>query len=359
MRALVTGGAGFIGSHIVESLVDRGDYVRVLDNLDPRVHGDALSAYLEKDGFIHDDVLSSSALCEALTGDVDVVFHEAALVGLGRGARDSELYFKTNVIGTIRLMNAIAEQTTLPHPRLIIASSMAIYGEGAYVCNRCDTERPGSRSVNDLAKHQWEPMCYACGEPLCPRPVNENQPTRPDTIYAVSKLNQELVSLSLGRDLHIPVVALRYHNVYGPRMPRDTPYAGVASMFKSRLLAGYGPIIYEDGKQLRDFIHVRDIVQANLLVADAAEHDIAFQVFNVGTGDPHSIADFAKELTDSLRPGTAPEIAGQFRAGDVRHIFADISKIRRLGFNPRVSFQRGVLEFAHEPIRESPRLVSV
>jgi dTDP-L-rhamnose 4-epimerase len=288
---------------------------------------------------------------------IDVIFHEAAMVGLGRGGLDSEGYINTNVVGTIRLMNTIAEQPREARPRLVLASSMAIYGEGAYFCKNCDTERVGSRNRRDLAGHCWDPECYECGEPLEPRPVTENHPTRPDTIYAISKLSQELTCLNLGREFQIPIVALRYHNVYGPRMPRNTPYAGVASIFKSKLLAEQSPILYEDGKQLRDFVHVDDIAQANLLVADAEEDKVAFQTFNVGTGRPHSIAEFAAELTKSLAPGIIPEFPGLYRPGDIRHIFADISKIRRLGFKSKVPFETGVSEFAHEPIRDSPKVV--
>jgi dTDP-L-rhamnose 4-epimerase len=176
-------------------------------------------------------------------------------------------------------------------------------------------------------------------------------------VYAITKLNQELICMSLGREFKIPVVALRYHNVYGPRMPRDTPYAGVASIFKSRLLAGLPPILYEDGKQLRDFIHVDDIVQANLLAADAPEETVAYEAFNVGTGHPRQISDFAMELAKSLAPGVQPEMPGTFRFGDIRHVFADISKIQEVGFRARVSFEEGVARFAHEPPRARPTLV--
>jgi dTDP-L-rhamnose 4-epimerase len=353
VRALVTGGAGFIGSHIVEALLARGDQVSVLDNLDPRVHGKQVPSFFHKVNFIHGDLLSQASISEALKDQVDLIFHEAAMVGLGKGAADAESYVSTNVIGTVRLMDAIAKQSR--RPRFILASTMAIYGEGAYNCRVCGKSRNGRRKLEDLAKRNWELCCVKCGGELEPLSVTEDQPPNPSSIYAITKLNQELISMSLGREFDIPVVALRYHNVYGPRMPRDTPYAGVASIFKSQLLAGVTPTVYEDGRQLRDFIHVEDIVQANLIAADGPEEAFAFEAFNVGTGRPHQILDFAVELAKSLAPELKPQFPGSYRFGDVRHIFACISKIKQHGFAPRVSFEEGVSRFAHEPTRESPR----
>ncbi len=357
MRTLVTGGAGFIGSHIVQALVARGDQVSVLDNLNQKVHGDEPPNFSENVRFIHGDLLTPSAVRDAIGDQVDVVFHEAAMVGFGKGGADAQDYVTTNVIGTIRLMDAIAKNGNSNHPRFVLASTMAIYGEGCYVCRACGKVQDGIRRHEDLENLKWDPLCVECGEKLDPCPVTESQPPRPGTIYAITKLNQELICMSLGRESNIPVVALRYHNVYGPRMPRDTPYAGVASIFKSRLLAGLPPVIYEDGKQLRDFIHAEDIVQANLIASDTPEEDVAFEAFNVGTGRPHEIGDFARELTKCLAPGVRPEFPGFFRPGDVRHIFADISKIERLGFNPRVSFEEGVSRFAQEPARAPPKVV--
>jgi len=357
LRALVTGGAGFIGSQIVQALVARGDKVCVLDNLDSRVHGDETPNFSENVRFVHGDLMSQSSLHDALKDQVDVVFHEAAMVGLGKGGADAEAYVTTNVIGTIRLMDAIARRANHTRPRMVLASTMAIYGEGAYSCRNCGEEREGVRRHEDLENLKWDPLCVKCGEKLDPGSVTESQPPRPRTVYAITKLNQELICMSLGRESQIPVVALRYHNVYGPRMPRDTPYAGVASIFKSRLIAGLPPIIYEDGRQLRDFIHVEDIVQANLIAADAHEDDVAFEAFNVGTGRPHEIADFGRELAKCLAPAIRPEFPGLFRLGDVRHIFANVSKAEQLGFKPRVSFEEGVSRFAQEPPRAPPKVV--
>jgi len=352
LRAFVTGGAGFVGSHIVEALVARGDAVTVLDNLDPRVHGNEIPSFPEKVNFIQGEISSSTLVSKALAQPQDVVFHEAAMVGLGKGAADGEAYASTNIIGTIKLMDAISKQHY--RPRVILASTMALYGEGAYECKVCRSPREGRRKIQGLRKRIWEPSCDECGSELNPCPVTETQPPRPDSIYAITKLCQEQICMTLGHQYGIPVIALRYHNIYGPRMPRDTPYAGVASIFKSRLLAKAPPLIFEDGKQLRDFVHVQDIVQANLLAADGPEESWAYEAFNVGTGSPHHIVDFATRLAQHLAPGIEPEFPGLFRFGDVRHIFASISKIERLGFIPHVVFEDGVAEFAHEPIRASP-----
>ena len=355
VRALVTGGAGFIGSHIVDALLARGDHVRVIDNLDPKVHGGQIPPFSGDIEFIHGDLLSPPILRDALKEPFEAVFHEAAMVGLGKGGADAEAYITTNIIGTARLMHTIAEQQG--RPRMVLASTMAIYGEGAYVCKACGKQQPGTRYEADLRKGLWDPLCNCCKHNLDPRAVTEDHPPNPGTIYGISKLAQELLCMALGREADIPVVALRYHNVYGPRMPRDTPYAGVASIFKSRLISGLPPLVYEDGNQLRDFIHVDDIAQANLLVADAPDADVAFQAFNVGTGRPHKIVDFARELANTLAPTIQPQLPGSFRLGDARHIFANTSKIEQLGFKPRVAFEEGVSRFANEPTRTPPRVV--
>jgi dTDP-L-rhamnose 4-epimerase len=353
MKALVTGGAGFIGSGIVDALIHRGDVVTVVDNIDPKVHGEANPRIPDLANFIRGDIRTPSVIKDAIDWRPDVIFHEAAMVGVGHGGADAEGYVETNIQATARIFRAIAEQPNRSISRIVLASTMAIYGEGPFICESCNKRRSGGRLASDLAMSRWEPLCPECGGKLTPQPATEAQPTRPETVYAISKLGQELLALSLGREISIPVVALRYHNVYGPRMPRNTPYAGVASIFKSRLLSGLPPIVYEDGQQLRDFIHVDDIVQANLLAADASEADVAFEAFNVGTGHPHRIVDFARELARSLAPNVEPQFPGTFRLGDARHIFADVSKIKTLGFKPRVSLEDGVSRFAAELTRES------
>lgn len=355
LRVLVTGGAGFIGSHIVDLLVARGDQVCVIDSLDPHVHSETVEFPCDV-RFVHGNIQSHALLNEALSGGVDLVFHEAAMVGFGKGADEAEAYFSTNVIGTIRLLEAIAKTCDTP-PRFILGSTMALYGEGAYECEKCGFARGVNRRLEDLTRQRWEPLCSKCGAPLKPLPVTEDHPQTPNNIYSISKLNQELLCMLLGRHYQIPVVALRYHNVYGPRMPRDTPYAGVASIFKSRLLVGLSPIIFEDGAQLRDFVHVEDVARANLLAADAPLDSIAYEAFNVGTGRPHRIVEFARVLGEALGRNVKPEFPGLFRHGDVRHIFANTWKIEKLGFKPRVAFNEGVERFAHEPIRASPKMM--
>lgn len=356
MRALVTGGAGFVGSHVVDALLARGDEVAVLDNLDSRVHGTP-PARAPGARFVQGDVRSALDVREAL-GDrgVDVVFHEAAMVGYGRGAADAEAFTDANVVGTIRLLDALSRAPRKPE-RVVLASTMALYGEGAYECRACRVPREAApRRAQDLERGAFEPRCGACGEPLEARAVTEEHPPRPATSYAISKLDQELTAMSLGRALGIPVVALRYHNVYGARMPRGTPYAGVASLFKSRLLAGEPPLVFEDGGQLRDFVHVADVARANLLAADAPLARVAFEAMNVGTGAPRPIRDLARALADAIAPGLAPRVTGDWRAGDVRHVYASVEKARKLlAYEPRVAFEAGVAAFAREPTREAPR----
>lgn len=355
MRALVTGGAGFVGSHIVDALLVEGHDVAILDNLDARVHG-APPEIPPRARFVRGDVSDSGAVREALGSEgADVVFHEAAMVGYGRGAADAEAFTQANVVGTIRLLDALARSPRKPE-RVVIASTMALYGEGAYDCPTCSEPREASpRRASEMEAGWFEPRCGVCASELASRAVSESHPPRPGTTYAISKLDQELTSMALGRAIGVPVVALRYHNVYGARMPRDTPYAGVASLFKSRLLAGEPPRVFEDGGQLRDFVHVEDVARANLLAAKAPLDRVAFEAVNVGTGKPRPILDLARALADALAPELAPLVTGSFRAGDVRHVYASIGKARKLlGYEPRVAFEDGVAAFAREPTRVPP-----
>lgn len=349
MRALVTGGAGFIGGHLADRLLRDGHEVRVLDTLDPRVHpaGAVAPAGVE---LLRADVRDERALASAVRG-CDVVFHHAAMVGLGHGARDGPEFMDVNATATARLVGAMSEGA--PHARLVLASSMALYGEGAYVCPGCGPREAGPRAVTALEARAWEPGCPTCGRALAPRPVLEDHPARPQTAYAVSKQAQETVALALGAELGVPVVALRYHNVYGPGMPRGTPYAGVASFFKDALLRGQDPVVHEDGKQMRDFVHVEDVVAANVLAAAAESPPGAY---NIGSGEPRPILDLARALCSELAPKRAPLLAGTFRHGDARHVYASIDKARKhLGFEPRVGFDAGAKAFAHAPARAPAR----
>lgn len=342
-RILVTGGAGFIGSHLVDALIERGYNVRVYDNLVPQVHGaNPQPRYVSKEAeFIHGDLRDQDRLRRALK-DVRVVFHQAAEVGVGQSMYEIVRYVDGNTGGTAVLLELLANERHSVE-KLIVASSMSIYGEGAYRCDQDGEVYPQLRSDAQLQKRNWEMQCPHCGRVVTPLPTNEAKPLFPTSIYAISKMDQELMCLAIGRAYGIPTVALRYFNAYGPRQALSNPYTGVAAIFSSRLLNRRPPIVFEDGRQSRDFIHVSDIVQANLLALE--KDDVEFEVFNVGTGRPLTVLDVAMTLARGLGVEVAPEIVGQFRAGDIRHCYADISKIRsRLGFEPRVRFEDGMAD---------------
>jgi len=343
---LVTGGAGFIGSHLVEALVSLGHRVKVLDLLIPQVHGrDAQVPRYLPDGveFLNGDVVDSEAWRWALDG-VDVVFHEAAEVGVGQSMYDIVRYMRANTLGTAILLELLATGD-YPVKKLVVASSMSIYGEGAYECASCGPVYPRLRATEQLLEREWEMRCPNCGQAVVPVPTGEDKPLYPTSIYAISKRDQEEMCLAVGRAYSIPTVALRYFNTYGPRQALSNPYTGVAAIFSSRLLNGNPPLIFEDGLQSRDFVHVSDIVQANLLAMENGRAD--YEVFNVGTGRQATVLDVARTLSDALAVEVAPQIVGKFREGDIRHCFADISKARRvLGYEPRVSFEDGFSDLA-------------
>jgi dTDP-L-rhamnose 4-epimerase len=341
---LVTGGAGFIGSHIVDALVARGHQVRVLDSLVEQVHGPNPDrpAHLNRAAeFMRGDVREVESTRRALQG-IDVVYHEAAEVGVGQSMYDVTRYVGGNTYATSVLLEILANEKHAVK-RLIVASSMSIYGEGAYRCRTHGQVHPFLRPEEQLARKDWEMRCPWCGQPADIMGTPEDKPLFPTSIYAISKMDQELMCLSIGRAYNLPTVALRYFNVYGPRQALSNPYTGVAAIFSGRLLNGKPPVIFEDGLQSRDFVHVSDIVQANLL---AMERDEAiYEVFNIGTGRALSICDVATALIGELKVQVQPEIVGGFRAGDIRHCVADISQARqRLGYEPRVKFEDGLAE---------------
>ncbi len=356
MRALVTGGAGFIGGALTQALCARGDDVVVLDSLDPLVHGAAATPLPQAVDFVRGDIRDAHVLQRVGEVAPDVVFHQAGRVGYGDGTEAPSFFDAVNVDPMEPLLRALARRRP---PRVVLASSMAVYGEGAYTCPTCNQPRRGERRPEGLALGRWEPACPACRSDLEAKPVDESREHRPRNAYAASKSGQEAATFRAARRLGLEVVALRYHNVYGPFMPRDTPYAGVASLFKSRLLAGLPPLVHEDGAQRRDFVHVSDVVAANLLAAEAPASDVAGEAFNVASGDPRPIRDLAIGLARVLAPDLQPQPSGSYRIGDARHIFGSIAKARdRLQYRPTILLEDGMAEFARAPTREPPRSVA-
>ncbi|MBD0738250.1 NAD-dependent epimerase/dehydratase family protein [Streptomyces sp. CBMA29] len=350
MRVLVTGGAGFIGSHVVTALIAEGHEPVVLDALLPAAH--AVPPPRPDAHWIHADVRDRAAVAHALRG-VDAVCHQAAMVGLGKDFADAPAYVECNDLGTATLLAAMAEAGVR---QLVLAGSMVVYGEGRYDCARHGRVAPGPRTVADLTGGRFEPRCPRCGAELTPGLVGEDAPADPRNVYATTKLAQEHLSAAWARAVDGRAVALRYHNVYGPGMPRDTPYAGVASFFRSALARGQAPCVFEDGGQRRDFVHVRDVAAANA-VALAALPDSrpgTFRAFNTGSGTPHTIMEMATALADA-HGGPAPVVTGEYRLGDVRHITASSERLRReLGWAPEVGFAAGMAEFANAEQRAVP-----
>jgi dTDP-L-rhamnose 4-epimerase len=346
---LVTGGAGFIGSHIVDLLVESGRDVRVLDRLHPAAHN-GRPPYLNPAAELRiEDVEDADAVAAALDG-VDAVCHQAAMVGLGTDFTETPDYVAANDLGTARLLSALAARGF--RGPLVLASSMVVYGEGGYRCPRHGAVRPPARARADLEAGRFEPPCPRCGEPLEPCSVPEEAPLDPRSVYAATKLQQEhLCGLFAREQEGVRFTALRYHNVYGPRMPRDTPYAGVASIFRSAIAAGRPPAVFEDGEQLRDFVHVGDVARANLIALDP-EAD-AEGAFNIASGRPRSVKTMAELLAQAAGPeAPAPRVTGEFRLGDVRHVFADTSRAEaRLGFTASVGLEAGMREFATADLR--------
>ncbi len=347
MHVLVTGGAGFIGSHVAEALLAGGHEVRLLDALLPGAHDGRPDGLPPGAELVEGDVRDPDTVRAALAG-VDAVCHQAAMVGLGLDIGDIADYASHNDLGTAQLLRAMAERGHAGP--LVLASSMVVYGEGRYRCGEHGLVRPGPRALEELRAGRFEPPCPACGRSLAPEAVPEDAPADPRNVYAATKLHQEHLCAAWARETDgARVVALRYHNVYGPRMPRDTPYAGVASIFRSTLEAGRAPRVFEDGGQLRDFIHVRDVARANVL---ALEGD-ARGAFNVATGAPRSVGDMAAALA-AAAGGPAPEVTGDFRRGDVRHVFASADRARaELGLRAEVTLEQGMAEFATAPLRRA------
>jgi len=346
-HVLVTGGCGFVGSHVVDRLIELGHPVRVLDSLLPAAHAGTPSYLNPSANYVFGDVADADAVAACLDG-VEAVCHQAAMVGLGLDIGDIAEYVRHNDLGTAVLLRELARAPAVS--RLVLASSMVVYGEGRYRCAEHGLVSPGPRSQEQLTEGAFEPLCPDCGRSLRPEPIPESAPLDPRNVYAATKVHQEHLCAAFGRECGVPVTALRYHNVYGPRMPRDTPYAGVASIFRSALAAGRAPRVFEDGGQLRDFVHVQDVAEANVLALTA--RPAVAGAFNVASGEPRTVLELAGALSAAFA-GTPPlEVTGEFRLGDVRHVFASPRlAAERLGFEARSSFAEGVREFAAAELR--------
>ncbi|MBF4636119.1 SDR family NAD(P)-dependent oxidoreductase [Agreia pratensis] len=347
---LVTGGAGFIGSEIVRQALDAGWSVRVLDSLRADVHETA-PALDERAEFVLGDVRDEETVARSLEG-IDAVCHQAGKVGLGVDFYDAPDYVSSNELGTAVLLAAM---TRAGIDRFVVASSMVVYGEGSYSNEAGDKVRPPARAVADLEAGRFEPLDPATGTPLIPELIAEDAPLDPRNVYASTKLGQEHLASSWARSAGGKAIALRYHNVYGPGMPQNTPYAGVASLFRSALARGEAPRVFEDGAQRRDFVHVSDVAAANLAALDATEsvESSSFAAYNVGSGVVHTIGDMAAAIARASN-GSDPVVTGEFRLGDVRHITASSDKMaRELGWRATVDFDAGMAEFATAPLRSA------
>ncbi|MBI2167212.1 MAG: NAD-dependent epimerase/dehydratase family protein [Candidatus Omnitrophica bacterium] len=339
-RALVTGGAGLIGSHLVDLLVQSGYEVTVLDNLEPQTHPQGKPGWLNPDAqFIEGDIRSESALHKALQ-DVRFLFHQAAFGGF---TTEISKYLDVNAGGTAKIFELLSTGKYAVE-KVVVASSQAVYGEGAYQCDKDGFVFPPLRSQAELKKKHWDPACPHCGVLPKPIPASESKPRDGETAYALSKECEERLSLGAGRQLKIPVVALRYAVTYGPRQSIFNPYTGVVSIFSTLILNNLPPRVYEDGRQTRDFIFVGDVARANLFVMENPAAD--FQVFNVGTGRATGVSELAQELSRIYGRHVTPAVVHKFRWGDVRHLVLDPGRLKALGFQAKTDLSEGLRQFA-------------
>ncbi|MEV6489382.1 NAD-dependent epimerase/dehydratase family protein [Actinoplanes sp. NPDC051633] len=346
-HVLVTGGAGFIGSHVTTALVAAGHRVTVLDAGHSAAHRRPPPSAVAGCELLAADLRDVAAVRRALTG-VDAVVHQAAMVGLGVDLDDLPEYVGCNDLGTAVLLASMARAGV---HRLVLASSMVVYGEGAYTCTAHGPVSPAARAVADLAAARFEPACPTCAAPLAPGLVDEEARLDPRSVYAATKVAQEHLTAAWSRQTGGSVAALRYHNVYGPGMPKDTPYSGVAAIFRSALESGRAPRVFEDGGQRRDFVHVRDVAAANLAALAATESARGWRAYNIASGKPTTVGEMAGALATAMG-GPAPVVTGEFRLGDVRHVVASPARaVHELGFRAAVAFADGMAEFARAALR--------
>ena len=339
MKTLVTGGAGFVGSHLVKRLLELGDEVVVLDSLESQVHDESPPEVPEGVEFLQADVGDVDVVDRALEG-VDRVAHLAAAVGVGQSMYEIARYVRLNSFATAIMLERLVKRSPRP-ARLVVASSMSIYGEGEYVCEEHGRVAPPPRSEAQLAERSWELLCPTCGRELRPVGTRESKPLLPTSIYAVTKRDHEELCLITGSAYDIPTVALRFFNIYGPGQALSNPYTGVAAIFASRLMNGNSPLIFEDGAQSRDFTHVRDIVDG--IVLSLESDDAVGRALNLGTGQPTTVFEIAQELRRGIGADVEPEVVTQYRAGDIRHCFADTTEAHaRLGFRARTPLREGL-----------------
>ncbi len=346
-KVLVTGGAGFIGSHVVDLLVEANYGTIVLDSLEEQVHGPLAirPEYTNKSAvFEHGNVLDRQVVARILA-QVDAVVHLAARVGVGQSMYQIHSYVDSNTSGTASLLEAIT-QTRNNVRKLVVASSMSVYGEGKYYCNNCETTvYPGPRPESAMRLHKWEHLCPACNQRLNHRPTDETAPPVPTSIYAMSKRHQEEMALLVGKTYEIPTVALRFFNVYGPRQALSNPYTGACAIFSNRILNGKPPYIFEDGGQLRDFIYVKDVARAILLALEKSNAD--YLPVNIGSGQPVSVLELAQTLIQLYGANVQPHVSNEFRKGDIRHCYADAARAKELlGFETKVGLEEGLTELA-------------
>ncbi len=345
-KILVTGGAGFIGSHLVDFLVQKGSEVVIFDNLDRQAHPDLKKdVFLNpKAEFIKGDISDKKKLGKALVG-VDQIFHLAAAVGVEQSMTGLDYYVKNNSLGTSTLLEFLVKKEH-DVKKIVVASSMSTYGEGLYDCSNCGRVEPGIRDEKQLKQKKWEVVCPKCKNNLVAVATPETKIQTPNSIYGITKKDQEDMVLLIGKTYGIKAVAMRYFTVIGPRQPPNNPYTGVIKIFLNRIIKGEQPIVFEDGLQSRDFVSVHDVVQANISVMNSNNAD--FESFNVGTGKTVTIREAAEKIAQAYGSTIKPKITQDYRKGDIRHCFADISKISsKTGWKPKVSFEEALKEIVN------------